>query len=139
MGNRWLNGWTVVMLAAAAIGTIGLRSFAQPPVATESAPDAQADDAADEGDDVLSGVAGSPGPIIRTACCIPSEDRCVNPMTISECSAVRGVLLRHCRLCQIRIAADDGFVFDDEETVETPAPVLNPTTVVQLVASFMLP
>lgn len=139
MGNRGWRGCALTVLMGGIVATVGLRSFAHPPAVLENAPIAQQDDAASDIDDALSGVVASPGPVVRTACCIVSEDRCVNPMTLTECRAARGTLMRHCRLCQPRIVADDGFVFDDEQTDDTSAPTLNPTTVVQLVASFMIP
>jgi hypothetical protein len=139
MGNRRLNGLALTLLAGAAIGTVGLRTFAETPTVADMAPVAQQNEADDFDDNVLSGVASSPGPIVRTACCIPARDRCVDPMTITECNTARGTLVRHCRFCQQRIVADDGFVFDDGESAETTSPALSPTTVIQLVASFMLP
>lgn len=147
MGSRWFNRLTLTLLAGAGIGTIGLRSFAQPPVGTADAltvTQTAPQDAATDfiGDELSTVVATPPGPIIRTgtACCIPSEDRCVNPMTLSECTAARGSLVLNCRFCVVRIDAGDDFESGDEvDTIEVPAPVLNPTTVVYLVASFMLP
>lgn len=139
--SGWCGGAMVFGTAAAVIASVAVfAGFAQAeaPVAARVAPVVEpiVEDEPYFGDDESLDLSRGNAPVVRTACCIWSEDRCVNPMTISECNAVGGTLLRHCRFCQIRITGEDGF---DDESTEEATPVVAPTTLVRVVASFMMP